>query len=165
MGVVKFLYHPDTVLRAADLEKLALGLLAEIPIPGVEGCGFDSEILRQTLLQAAVDQKSIKAVTDTTRGTYSDDYTLAQLHTIPPDELEAVVNDLLVEQATMILGPGPRIICLDFVDIHYHGCPHRSPGELSHTTPRDGTSQCHRYLGGYALCRATPLVVASHCPW
>ncbi len=56
---------------------------SKIPIPRVEGCGFDSEIIRQTLLQAAVDQKSIRAVTDSIRGTYSDDYTLAQLHTVP----------------------------------------------------------------------------------
>ncbi|AGB33309.1 hypothetical protein Natpe_3540 [Natrinema pellirubrum DSM 15624] len=91
MGVVQFLYHPDTVLTASDLETLALDLLSEVPIPGVEGCGFDSGIIRQTLLQAAVDQKSIKAVTDSTLGTYSDDYTLAQLHTVPAAELEAVV--------------------------------------------------------------------------
>ena len=71
---MRFLYHPDTILTASDLETLALGLLAEIPIPGVEGCGFDSVIIRQTLLQAAVDRKSVQAVTDTTRGTYSDDY-------------------------------------------------------------------------------------------
>ncbi len=160
MGVVKFLYHPDTVLTASDLETLALDLLSGIPIPGVEGCGFDCGIIRQTLLQAAVDQKSIKPVTDTTRGTYSDDYTLAQLQTVPPDELEAVVNDLFVQQAAMILGPGPRIICLDFVDIHYHGCPHAEVGELCHTKPRDGTSQCHRYLAGFVLCRVKPLVVA-----
>ncbi|RQG95053.1 ISH3 family transposase [Natrarchaeobius oligotrophus] len=158
---MKFLYHPDTVLTASELETLAVGLLAEIPIPGVEGCGFDSGIIRRTFLQAAVDQKSIKAVTDTTLGTYSDDYTLAQLHTVPPDELEAVVNKLFVQQAAMILGPGPRIICLDFVDIHYHGCPHATAGELCHTIPRDGTSQCHRYLAGFVLCRAKPLIVAA----
>ena len=120
---MRFLYHSDTVLTAADLETVALELLSEIPIPGVEGCGFDSGIIRQTFLQAAVDQKSIKGVTETTRGTYSDDYTLAQLHTVPAEHLEAVVNDLLIQQATMILGPGPRIICLDFLDIHYHGAP------------------------------------------
>ncbi|MCU4753662.1 ISH3 family transposase [Halobacteria archaeon AArc-curdl1] len=154
------LYHPDTVLTASDLETLAEGLLAEIPIPGVEATAFDSGIIRRTLLQAAVDQKSIKAVTDTTRETYSDDYTLAQLHTVPPEELEAIVNDLFAQQAAMILGPGPRIICLDFVDIHYHGCPHAAAGELCHTKPRDGTSQCHRYLAGFVLCRAKPLVVA-----
>jgi len=157
---VQFLYQPDTVLTASELENLALGLLDEIQIPGVEGCGFDSGIIRRTLLQAAVDQKSIKAVTDTTRGTYSDDYTLAQLHTVPPDELEAVVNGLFVQQAAMILGPGPRIICLDFVDIHYHGCPHADDGELCHAKPHDGTSKCHRYLAGFVLCRAKPLIVA-----
>lgn len=102
---MRFLYHPDTVLTASELETLALGLLAEVPIPGVEGCGSDSEIIRETLLQAAVDQKSIKAVTDTTRRTYSDDYTLTQLHTVPPDEQEAIANDLFVQQAAMILGP------------------------------------------------------------
>jgi hypothetical protein len=157
---MKFLCHPDTTLTAANLEILAEGLLAEIPIPGVEGSGFDSGIVRRTLLHAAVGQTSIKAVTESTRGTYSDDYTLAQLHTIPPEELETVVNGLLRQQAAMILGPAPRIICLDFVDIHYHGCPHHSPGELCHTTPRDGTSQYHRYLAGFVLCRAKPLVVA-----
>ncbi|WP_435093379.1 ISH3 family transposase [Halorubrum sp. N11] len=160
MGVVNCLYHPDTVLTASDLEALALDLLAELPIPGVEGRGFDSGIIRQTLLQAAVDQKSIKAVTDTTCGSYSDDYTLKQLHTVPPDDLEAAANDIFAQQVAMILGPGPRIICLDFVDIHYHGCPHADAGELCHTKPRDGTSQCHRYLAGFVLCRAKPLVVA-----
>jgi len=30
---MKFLSHPDTVVTASDLEKLALGLLAEIPQP------------------------------------------------------------------------------------------------------------------------------------
>lgn len=59
MGVVQFLYHLDTVLMASDLETLALELLLEIPIPGVEAAAFDSGIIRQTLLQAAVDQKSI----------------------------------------------------------------------------------------------------------
>nr|WP_232833843.1 ISH3 family transposase [Saliphagus sp. LR7] len=157
---MEFLYHPDTVLTASELETLALGLLAEVPIPGVEAAAFDSGIIRETLLQAAVDQKSIKAVTDTTRRTYSDDYTLAQLHTVRPAELEALVNDLFVQQTAMILGPAPRIICLDFVDIHYHGCPHADAGELCHTKPRDGTSQCHRYLAGFVLCRAKPLIVA-----
>jgi len=74
--------------------------------------------------------------------------------------LELLVNSLFVQQAAMILGPGPRIICLDFVDIHYHGCPHAEKGELCHTKPRDGTSKCHRYLAGFVLCRAKPLVVA-----
>jgi hypothetical protein len=89
----------------------------------------------ESLLQAAVNQKSIKAVTDSTPGTYSDDYTLAQLHTIPAAELESVVNDLLVQQVARILGPGPRIIYLDFVDIHYHGYPHAESGKLRNTKP------------------------------
>ena len=37
MGALNFLYHPDTTLTASDLETLALDLLSEIPIPGVEG--------------------------------------------------------------------------------------------------------------------------------
>lgn len=89
---MKFLSYPDTVLTASDLETFALGLTSEMPIPGVEGCGFGSRIVQQTFLQAAVDQKSIRAVTDTTRGTYSGDCKLAQLHTIPPYDLETVVN-------------------------------------------------------------------------
>ena len=157
---MRFLYHPDTVLTASDLETLAVSLLQELPLPGVEAAVFDSGIIWKTVTQAAVDQKSIKAVTDTTRRTYSDDYTLTQLHTVPPDELEGIVNDLFVQQAEMILGPGPRIICIDFVDIHYHGCPHGDDGELCHAKPRDGTSKCHRYLAGFVLCQAKPLIVA-----
>jgi hypothetical protein len=160
MNFVEYLYHPDTVLTASDLETIALNLLAEVPIPRVEGCGFNSGIIRQTLLQAAVDQKSIETVTDTTRGTYSDDYTLIQLHTVPADDLEAAVNNLFAQQAAIILGPGPRIICPDFVDIHYYRCPHADSSELCHTKPRDGTSKCHRYLAGFVLCRAKPLVIA-----
>lgn len=157
---MKFLYHPDTVVRASSLETLAVDLLSEIHIPGVEGCDFDAEIVRKTLLQAAVDQKSIKAVTDTSRGTYSDDYTLAQLHTISADTLEETLNDLLGQQAAMILGTRPRIICLDFVDIHYHGDEYSDPAEICTTTPRDGTSKCHRYLAAFTLDRAKPLIVA-----
>ncbi|WP_276414240.1 hypothetical protein [Haloarcula halobia] len=93
MGVVKFLYHPDTVLTASDLENLALGLLSEIPIPGVEDCAFDSGIIHDTLLHAAVEQDFIKAITDATRNTNSDDYTLTQLHTIDPTELERSSTD------------------------------------------------------------------------
>ncbi|CCQ33197.1 conserved hypothetical protein [Halorhabdus tiamatea SARL4B] len=74
-------------------------LFAEVPIPGVEGCGFDSWIVRQTFLQPAVNQESIKAVTDTTRGTYSDEYTPTQLHTVPDVELEAIVNNIFAQQA------------------------------------------------------------------
>ena len=59
---MRFLYQPDSVLTAANLEALALELLSEIPISGVEPAAFDSGIIRQTLFQAAVDQKSIKAV-------------------------------------------------------------------------------------------------------
>lgn len=157
---MRFLYHPDTVLTAAALETLAEAIVSEIPIPGVDGCDFDAGIIRKTLLQAAVDQKSIKAVTDSTRTTYSDDYTLAQLHTIRPTDLEVTVNDLLAQQAAMILGDRSRIICLDFVDIHYHGDAYTDPAELCHTTPRDGTSQCHRYLAAFALDRAKPLILA-----
>jgi len=160
MTVVEFLYHPDTVLTAADLESLAFGLLSEISIPGVEGAVFDSGIIHDTLLHAAVEHDSISAITDSTRNTYSDDYTLTQLHTLDPREIEETANRLLAEQATMILGPLPRIICLDFIDIHYHGCPYSDPAELCHTTPRDGTSQCHRYLAAFTLCPAKPLIVA-----
>jgi len=103
--MMRFLYQPDTVFRASDLETLAEGLLVEIPIPGVEAGAFDSGIIRQTLLQAAVDQRSIEAVTDTTCGTYSDNYTLKQLHTVPADDLEAAVNAIFAQQAAMILGP------------------------------------------------------------
>jgi hypothetical protein len=157
---MRFLYHPDTVLTTSDLETLAVGLLSELPLPGVEGCDFDSATIWKTVVQAAVDQKSIKAVTETTRCTYSDDYTFEQLHTVPAELLEDTVNDLLAQQAAMILGPSSRIICMDFVDIHYHGCPYCDPAELCRTTPRDGTSQCHRYLAAFALARAKPLIVA-----
>jgi hypothetical protein len=89
---LNLLYHQDTLLTPTDLEILAESLLAEIPISGVEGAAFDSGIIRRTLLQAAINQILIKAVAKNTRGTYSEDSTLAQLHTVPPEKLEAIVN-------------------------------------------------------------------------
>jgi hypothetical protein len=68
---MQFLYHPDTVLTASDLETLAVGLLTELLLPGVEDCGFDSGRIWQTVEQAAVDNKSITGLTDSTHGTYS----------------------------------------------------------------------------------------------
>jgi hypothetical protein len=82
-------------------------------------------MVRLTFPQSAVVQKSIRAVTGTTLGAIFDDYTFLQLHTVPPDELELIVKTLFAQKAAMVLGPAPRIICIDFVDIHYHGCPHR----------------------------------------
>lgn len=60
----------------------------------------------------------------------------------------------------MILGPTPRITSLDFLDIHYHACSRLDDGELCHTSLHDDTSKCHRYLAGFVLCRAKPLIVA-----
>lgn len=50
---MKFLYYPDTVLTTADLDTIALDLLAEIPIPEVEV--FNSRIIRRMLLQVGAD--------------------------------------------------------------------------------------------------------------
>ena len=158
---MQFLYHPDTVLTAADLETLAVSLLAWLPLPGVEGDTFDPEVIWRTVMRASVGQKSTKAVTDSSLKTYSDDYTLTQLHTIPATILEEIVNDLLAQQTAMILGPRrPRIICLDFVDNRYHGHPYKELAELCSTTPRDGTTKCHRYCAAFVLARSKPLIVA-----
>jgi hypothetical protein len=75
---MKYLYHPDTTLTAADLENVAVDLLGVLPLPGVEGCTFDPRIIWRTVCRAAVGRKSLKAVTDSSLKTYSDDYTLAQ---------------------------------------------------------------------------------------
>ena len=144
--VTRVLSQPDSVFTASDIEILAKVLLTKLPILGVEGCGFNSGIIRQTFLQAAVDQKSIKTVTDTTHRTYSDNYILEQLHTVPTDDHESVVNDIFAQQTAIILGLSPRIICLNFVNLHHHGCPPTGTGELYHTNPRDGTVQCCPYL-------------------
>jgi hypothetical protein len=34
---MQFLYHPDTVLTAADIEILTVGSLSVLSLPGVEG--------------------------------------------------------------------------------------------------------------------------------
>ncbi len=81
---------------ASDLENLAVYLLLGLPLPGVEAAVFDSGI--KSSHPSSVDQKLIKAVPDTTLKTYSDDYTFEQLHTIPADQLEAAVNDLLADR-------------------------------------------------------------------
>lgn len=91
---------------------------------------------------------------------YTDDYTL-QLHIVLINEFEEDINDLLIQQAATIFGTRPKIICLDFIDIHYHDCLHHNAGELCWTVPRDGASQCYRYLARFALRRAKPLIVAT----
>ena len=158
---MRFLYHPDIVLTVADLESLAVSLLSWLSLPGIEGCDFDPGDIWRTVARAAVGQKSIKAVTDDTLQTYSDDYTLAQLHTIPAALLEEIANDLLAQQAAMILGPArSRIICLDLIDLYYHGGHYKYPAELCSTTPRNGISRCQRYCAAFVLVRSKPLIVA-----
>jgi len=74
MKLLPFNYQYTT----ADLEAFANGLVSELLPPGVQGSVFDSGCVWMTLLQAAVDQKPIKPVTDSTLGTYCGDHTFAQ---------------------------------------------------------------------------------------
>jgi len=115
----------------------------------------------QTVLHASVEQTSIHAITDQTTKTPCSDRVLEWLGTVVPDEFERAVNDQLAEQArTMLVAKTPRTVCLDFVDRHYHGHYYRVPTELCTTTPRDGTSTCHRYCAAFVLTRAKPMILA-----
>jgi hypothetical protein len=93
-----------------------------------------------TLIRGAVDQESITAITDTTRRTYSEGYALAHLHTIPPEDLETVVNGLLVRRAASILGPGGiaapiRLIrsCVTMIPVTARLVTTRWHGRIRHT--------------------------------
>jgi hypothetical protein len=59
-----------------------------LSLPGVEGCTIDPRVIWQTVSRAAVGQTSTKAIADQCCKTYSDDYTLTQLHAIIPTILE-----------------------------------------------------------------------------
>lgn len=153
--------HPDKIITAADLESLALEYLRPLPIPGVAGRTLDPDDAWETVLHAAVEQTSIHDICDQTTKTPCSDRVLEWLATVNHDEFEAAVNETLACQARqMLLKPTPRSICLDFVDIHYHGHHQLSPTELYHTTPRDGTSKCHRYCAAFVLSRGKPLILA-----
>lgn len=155
------LENPDTFITAADLESLALEDLKLLPIPGVEGRTLDPDDGWATVLHAAVEQTSIHDICDQTTDTPCSDRVLEWLATVDHDEFEIALNDLLSRQARqMLLKATPRSICLDFVDIHYHGRYHLTKTELCTTTPRDGTSTCHRYCAAFVLCRNKPLILA-----
>jgi len=153
--------HPDKIITAADLENLALEYLRPLPVPGVEGRTLDPEDAWVTILHAAVEQTSIHDICKQTTKTPCSDRVLEWLATVDHKQFEHAVNETLARQARqMLLKATPRSICLDFVDIHYHGHHHRSPTELCRTTPRDGTSKCHRYGAAFVLSRGKPLILA-----
>ena len=155
------LCHPDEMITAADLESLALEYLTALPIPGVEGRTLDPQDGWATVLQAAVEQTSVHDVTKQTANTPCSDRVLEWLATVNHEEFEDAVNEALATQARqMLLKATPRSICLDYVDIHYHGCHFRTPAELCRTTPRDGTGKCHRYCVAFVICRNKPLILA-----
>ena len=155
------IFNPDKTITAADLESLALEYLNSLPIPGVEGRTLDPDDAWATVLHAAVEQTSVHNICEQTTDTPCSDRLLEWLATVDHDEYEDAVNDALAHQARqMLLKATPRSICLDFVDIHYHGRHHRTKTELCHTTPRDGTTKCHRYCAAFVLCRGKPLILA-----
>ncbi|WP_114578608.1 ISH3 family transposase [Saliphagus sp. LR7] len=155
------LTNPDTTITAADLESLALQHLTELPVPGVEGRALDPEKAWAAVLSAAVEQTSIHDICAQTINTPCSDRVLEWLATVDHLQFENAVNDILARQAQqMLLKATPRSICLDFVDIHYHGRHHLSPTELCRTTPRDGTTNCHRYCAGFVISRNKPLILA-----
>ena len=153
------LKNPDTFITAADLESLALEYLKLLPISGVEGRTLDPDDGWATVLHAAVEQTSIHDICDQTTDIPCSDRVLEWLATVDHDEFEIALNDLLSRQARqMLLKATPRSICLDFVDIHYHGRYHLTKTELCTTKPRDGTGTCHRYCAAFVLCRNKPLI-------
>lgn len=155
------LTQPDKIISAADLESVALEYLRLLPIPGVEGRTLDPADGWATVLHAAVEQTSVHDICSQTTNSPCSDRVLEWLATVDHDEFETVLNEVLTRQARqMLLKATPRSICLDFVDIHYHGHHHRSSTELCRTTPRDGTSKCHRYCAGFVLSRGKPLILA-----
>jgi hypothetical protein len=155
------LLHPDKTITPPDLESLALEYLGLLPIPGVEGRTLDPDDGWATVLHAAVEQTSIHDICDQTTDTPCSDRVLEWLETVDHDQFEEAVNDALTRQARqMLLKATPRSICLDFVDIHYHGRYHLTKAELCKTTPRDGTTTCHRYCAAFVVCRGKPLILA-----
>jgi hypothetical protein len=155
------IYNPDTTITASDLESLALEHLGQLPIRGVEGRTLDPDDAWPAVLHAAVEQTSIHDITKQTTDTPCSDRVLEWLATVDHDEFEDAVNNALARQSQqMLLGVALRSICLDFVDIHYHGRHHLTKAELCSTTPRDGTTKCHRYCATFVLCRGKPLILA-----
>ena len=155
------IYNPDTTITASDLESFALGYLTVLPIRGVEGRTLDPDDAWATVLHAAVEQTSIHDITEQTTDTPCSDRVLEWLATVDHDLFEDAVNDALARQARqMLLKATPRNICLDFVDIYCHGRHHLTKAELCTTTPRDGTTKCHRYCAAFVLCRGKPLILA-----
>ena len=155
------LIHPDKIITAANLESLALEYLRQLPIPGVEGRTLDPDDGWATVLHAAVEQTSIHDICTQTTNTPCSDRVLEWLATVDHNQFEDAVNDAFARQARqMLLTATPRSICLDFVDIHYHGRHHRKKNELCHPTLRDGTSKCHRYCAAFVICRSKPLILA-----
>lgn len=153
--------NPDETITAADLENISIETLTELFIPGVEGRTLDPLMGWKTVLQASVEQSSIHSITDQTTNTPCSDRVLEWLGTVVPEEFERAVNELLAKQVkTMLLAKTPRTVCLDFVDLHYHGLHYRVPTELCTTKPRDGTSKCHRYCAAFVVTRSKPMILA-----
>ena len=145
--MINELTDPDEQISAADMETLALDLLSELPMEGVEGSPLDADVIWKTVERAATDTTSVHHVVENTDETPDDDETVMDwLRTIDSEAIEDVVNHLLAEHATTILDrSGSRIVIIDFVDNPYHGTYLTDPREVCSMKPRDGTTSCHRY--------------------
>jgi hypothetical protein len=159
-GVLK-LPEPDGVLSAADVKEVAAELIGELPMKGIEGSPLDSDDIWPVVTMASVNQSSVWEVTSQTDDTPCDDTVMDWLHTLQRSRIEMAANLLFRHLAMTILDPDrSRIVSIDFVDNPYHGNPDKDDGELCHTSPKDGTTACHRYCTAYVVSNGKPVTLA-----
>jgi len=153
--------QPDGVLSAGDIKEVAVDVIGELPLPGIEGSPLDSGDIWPVVTMASVNQTSVWETTSQTDDTPCDDTVMTWLHTLQCGWLEFSTNLLFRRLALTILDPDrSRIVSIDFVDNPYHGHPDEDDGELCSSSPTNGTTTCHRYCTAYVVSNGKPVTLA-----
>ena len=155
------LTDPDEFITDSQLKTLSLGLLALIPMPGIEGSPLDSGDIMEVVLRAAVGTTSVNGVKTHTDDTPNREPVMDWLHTLDKESMLEAVNDILATLAMSVLDRGgSRTICVDFMNNPYHGYPEQEEDELRRMAARDGTTKCHCYCTAFVIARGKPLTLA-----
>jgi hypothetical protein len=153
--------EPDGVLSAVDAKYVAIDVIGQLPLRGIEGSSPDSGDIWPVVTMASVNHSSVWEVTSQTDDTPCDDTVMDWLHTFQREKLEMAAKILFRHLTLTILNPDrSRTVSIDLVGNPYHGDPVEKDGELCTTNPNDGTTTCYRYCTAYVVSKEKPVTLA-----
>ena len=128
------------------------------------------EVVMDALGLAAVNRCSLNTACESVQATVTSPAILYQLRQgwladCPLPDIEAQLNDLLVERLPDGIKGGQHEVAIDLTQVPYHGEAYRDDDEIRRSMAKSGTTHFHTYASAYLIKRNKRVTVAITYCW